>query len=181
MDDLSTPLRTMKRIIILLLALMPIVASAQEYIDLDKTDENGRLVVTNTAPIFSDGKMYAMRFAYSLLAENEMYYTTIVCCDEEKEWLVEPNSIGMFEMVRNEKDVYLHTLINSESSKMENGKYMITTSYIIPINKVYEMLDALKCITIKTSTNQYHMINIDFDTASYLMQSYLELLVMTGR
>lgn len=31
MDDLSAPLRTMKRIIILLLALMPIVASAQEF------------------------------------------------------------------------------------------------------------------------------------------------------
>ena len=39
MDDLSTPLRTMKRIIILLLALMPFVASAQGMtIDHDNKD-----------------------------------------------------------------------------------------------------------------------------------------------
>lgn len=38
MDDLSAPLRTMKRIIILLLALMPIVASAQDYKKLDSIE-----------------------------------------------------------------------------------------------------------------------------------------------
>lgn len=43
MDDLSAPLRTMKRIIILLLALMPIVASAQSKEDIKAQRKAERL------------------------------------------------------------------------------------------------------------------------------------------
>lgn len=169
----------MKRIIILLLALMPIVASAQEYIDKDESNENGRLVVTKSTPIISDGKMYFMRFVYSLFEENEIYYTTIVCCDEEYRWNVSPHTTGVFRMATG-KNIYLKTLIDSESKLLPDGEYMIFTSYIIPTEKVYDMLDALKTISIKTSSHFFD-IKIDFESASTLMKSYLDLLVTTGR
>ena len=57
---------------------------------------------------------------------------------------------------------------------------MITSSYIIPTNNAQDMLDALLRISVKTSSGDI-TIPIDYDTASFLMMSYLELLSKTGR
>lgn len=179
MADLSKPLRIMKRILILLLALIPFVAKAQEYIEMDTYDENGRTVVTKMTPILVNGKVYAMRFVYSKMSASEIYYTSIACCSESSLWEIQPQTIGRFEMATG-KTVELKTLIESNPQKLSDGQYMITMSYIIPENKIHDMLDALLNIHIKTDTGGF-TIPIDFETASSLMMSYLELLSETGR
>lgn len=179
MADLSKPLCTMKRILILLLALMPIMVNAQEYIDMDQSTATGRTVVTKPATIISGDDAYLMRFVYSKLGDNEMYYTTLIFSNQESAWIIAPNSIGTFHMASG-KDIKLKTLIDSESQRQSNGKYMITSSYIIPTNNAQDMLDALLRISVKTSSGDI-TIPIDFDTASFLMMSYLELLSKTGR
>lgn len=179
MADLSTPLRAMKRILILLLALMPFMASAQEYIDLDESTSVGRTVVTKSATIVSGDSIYFMRFVYSELGGNEMYYTTLIFPDQKSLWTIPPKSVGTFHMASGES-ISLKTLIDSEAQRQSNGEYMISTSYIIPISNVHDMLDALLRISIKTNAGNI-TIPIDHDTASFLMMSYLELLTETGR
>lgn len=169
----------MKRIIILLLALLPFVAKAQSYIDMDQATENARTVVTKPATIISGDDVYLMRFVYSKLGTSEMYYTTLVFVEQDKAWVIAPKSIGTFHMASGKK-VELRTLIDSESQRQSNGKYTITSSYIIPNADVNEMLDALSHISVRTSAGSI-TIPIDFDTASFLMMLYLELLSKTGR
>lgn len=155
------------------------IAGAQGYLDMDTTDENGRTVVTKMAPIIVNGKVYAMRFVYSKMSKSEIYYTSIACCSESSLWTIQPNTIGKFNMASG-KTVALKTLIESNAQKQDDGQYMITMSYLIPLNKVHDMLDALLTISIDTDSGNF-TIPIDYDTASFLMMSYLELLSKTGR
>ena len=179
MADLSTPLRTMKRILILLLALIPIVAFGQNYIEADETNEDGRTVVTKMTPIIVNGKVYAMRFVYNKLNASEIYYTSIACCSEDSLWTIHPQTIGTFHMASG-NNIELKTIIESNATKQNDGQYMITLSYIIPTNKVHDMLDMILRIKIKTDKGEF-TIPIDYDNASFLMMSYLELLSKTGR
>lgn len=77
-------------------------------------------------------------------------------------------------------NIELKTIIESNATKQNDGQYMITLSYIIPTNKVHDMLDMILRIKIKTDKEEF-TIPIDYDNASFLMMSYLELLSKTGR
>lgn len=170
----------MKKILIILLALMPVMAQAQQqsYIDLDDTNIAGRIISTKPAMILSGYDPYLLRFLYNKSGNNEVYAVDFTFCGVDNLWTVEPNTIGVFSMASGEK-VTLQTYTPSTHKRGTTG-YHISTLFLIPDDKLLEMLDALIKITIITDNKTYD-VSVDYDTASVIMLSYLELLSKTGK
>ena len=173
----------MKRILILLLALMPFAVNAQEYIQSDTQTANGRTIQMKPIPFFSRGKLYVAGHNYMKSNGTELYYTTIVCTEETSKWNVGIGDTATFHMLQG-KDIQCKTIIESSCEQNKDSTYMITVVYITPMDQVHDMLDVIQSISINKTENGEKVttsISVDFDTASALMMSYLELLSKTGR
>lgn len=173
----------MKRIIILLLALMPFVAGAQEYIRSDETTADGRLVETKPYAFFSNGKMYLIGFSYLKGEKYEVYMATVVSTEQSSQWEVPAGEQAVFKMARGNR-ITLKSITESTAESEAPNDYTITSSYIIPVAKAPDMLDAIKEVFVymkNDGTNDIINIKVPHDAASYLMLSYLELLYITGR
>ena len=183
MADLSEPLRTMKRILILLLALIPFIAGAQEYILSDETTADGRLIETKPYAFFSNGKMYLIGFSYLKGEKYEVYMTTIVSTEQSSQWEVPAGGQAVFKMAKGNR-ITLKSITESTSEYEAPNDYTITSSYIIPIAKAHDMLDAIKDVFVYMKNggdSDIVNIKVPYDAASFLMMSYLELLSKTGR
>lgn len=173
----------MKRIIILLLALMPIMAGAQDYIRTDETTADGRIVETKPYAFFSNGKMYLLGFSYSKGKQHEAYIATVVSTEQRSAWEVKAGEQAVFKMADGNR-ISLKSLIGSTAEPIATNDYTITSSYIIPVAKASDMLGSIHEVFIymqDKGTNDIINIKVPYEAASYLMMSYLELLAKTGR
>ena len=86
MDDLSAPLRTMKRIIILLLALMPVVASAQKVVK-NEIDEMGvRHIVTDMRVMYVGQSPHGCQLSYKVGDGIGAYIFSLALTDQSSKW-----------------------------------------------------------------------------------------------
>lgn len=173
----------MKRICILLLALIPVFAIAQDYkyIDIDRSDAEGRQVVTEMIPAICDGKVYGFGMGYTSNSNDHLYHITLVAINDRKAEILQGDKIT-FKMVDG-SSVTLSSLYDS-SCEYLSPRYSITTSYLIPEIKVYDMLDAVISISFDFRENgklQHRTLHLSHDTASDMMMAYLELLAATGK
>ncbi|MBR6732164.1 MAG: hypothetical protein IKL91_05570 [Bacteroidales bacterium] len=173
----------MKNIITLILVFLPFIMGAQEYIQSDETTIDGRLVETKPYAFFSNGKMYLMGFSYMKGEKYEAYMATVVSTEQSSQWEVPAGEQAVFKMARGNR-ITLKSIIGSTAESEAPNDYMITSSYIIPVAKAHDMLDAIKEVFVymkNDGTSDIVNIKVPYDAASYLMLSYLELLSITGR
>lgn len=183
MANVSKPQCTMKRILILLLALIPMVAGAQEYekyISSDFVNADGARTVTTHPHLFvANGRSYGIAFMYVKIGGTELYSLTLAVVHNTPTYPVPPLTIGGFHMIDG-TNLYLKTQGYPQVSEVSNGSYMAAINYVIPNTRLKEMLGALKRISVITTDDAFS-IPIDYDTASHLMQAYLHLLMKTGK
>lgn len=162
---------------------MPFIMQAQEYISIDETTSEGRLVRTKPRIMIAGGNVYVMAFNYSDFITNHVYYATIVCTNENAAWKVNTGDTGSFRMIKGE-NVLLKTIMESQSERNNDGTFTNTVTYIIPDKEIHNMLNSLTEITLNVRHEgavKTIRIPIGYDDASFLMLSYLELLSRTGK
>ena len=172
-----------KHLTIILLVLIPFITRAQEYIKTDETTSDGRIVETKPYAFFSNGKMYLMGFSYLKGEKYEAYMATVVSTGQSSQWEVPAGEQAVFKMAKGNR-IALKSIIESTSEYEAPNDYTITSSYIIPVAKAPDMLDAIKEVFVymkNDGTSDIINIKVPYDAASYLMLSYLELLSITGR
>lgn len=186
MADLSTPQCTMKRILILLLALMPVVAYAQNVnrITSDTTEGGVRNVITEPYATITDDMFIHSRYAYIKSPEAESYYITLICQYDSNPWYVKAGSAMKFEMV-DDTSVYIKAALDGTPTRSGSG-YQTSVSCFIPMDKHAEFLKGVKQVTFATNmlrddSPSRVQFMYSFNTMSNLMDAYLQLLVKTGR
>lgn len=157
---------------------MPVLASAQSFIEADETTALGRIVTTKPAILIADNNIYGIQFAYTKINDAEVYAVDVTFYAKESMWEIEPNTLGLFTMASGEC-IILETHTASRYNRTSAG-YNISALFIIPEDKLSPMLDALIRLTIITKSKTFE-VPIDHDNASILMLSYLELLSKTGK
>lgn len=167
-----------KYFLIILLALTGLSAYAQEHIRSDKTDSNGRRTITSNVCILTPDYFAGFNAVTSDI--TELYVISIMAFCEDS-WSVKEGDKACFRTIQG-KNVYLTALFDNNIT-YENGRYTITTSYKIPKENIYDMLDAISRITLdieqdgrKTSKE----FSVPFSSAENLMMTYLDVLLATG-
>jgi hypothetical protein len=183
MAHLPKQLRAMKRILILLLVLMPLAIHAQDYkyIDFSQTSEDFTRVVTKEQTITNNGFDYELRFCYSKFEYSEMYYVVLICT-APYQWEIHTGDKATFTMADGSQ-VILNAYMDSTCQKPED-EYIIAAAYKIPTLQVTNMLNAILSLTLERHMNgkaQQLTIPVNHDMASHLMLAYLELLTITGK
>lgn len=158
---------------------MPVLASAQSFIEADETTPLGRIVTTKPAILIADNNIYGIQFVYTKINDAEVYAVDVTFYAEKSMWEIEPNTLGLFTMTSGES-IILETYTASRYNRTSAGLYNISALFLIPEDKLSPMLDALIRLTIITKSKTFE-VPIDYDNASILMLSYLELLSKTGK
>lgn len=133
MDDLSAPLRTMKRIIILLLALMPIVASAQK-VTKNEIDEMGvRHIVTDMRVMYVGQSPHGCQLSYKVEDGIGAYIFSLALTDQSSKW----TSHNGQKLLMKAEDGTVFEIISKGASKSVIGRgtrgatYQTVTLYTI--------------------------------------------------
>lgn len=173
----------MKRTCILLLALMPLAVMAQDYkyIDIDRSDAEGRQVMTEMIPAICDSKVYGFGMGYTSNSNDHLYHITLVAINDRKAEILQGDKIT-FKMA-DDSSVTLSSLYDS-SCEYHSSRYSITTSFLIPETHIYDMLNAVISISFDFRENgkiKHRTLHLSHDTASEMMMAYLELLAATGK
>lgn len=174
----------MKKIAMLAVLLaVSFVMKAQDYqyIQNDSVEDGVRLVSTTAIPIITNQGVSAMGFTFSSNAEKEIYAVSIITYAPQK-WTIKKGDIAAFTMIEG-ANVYLPAYFDGECRIHKDNQYMISLTYEIPQSKIYDMLKALKRVTInmKQTIDTSEDIYIPFESAEMLMSAYLELLIATGK
>lgn len=90
MAHLSKPLRTMKRIIILLLALMPIMASAQKVTSNERDEKGIRTITTGSRAFFVERDMHMCQLSYMEEDGKAFYDIMFMISEQASRWVVKP-------------------------------------------------------------------------------------------
>ena len=172
----------MKRIAaIIAFFLIGMVSYAQSYIENDYTEDGTRIISTKAVPVLSkDLDVTAVGFKAAITEKQELYIITIIFFNDNKV-TIKAGDMASFRMAEG-ANVYLKAWMDGSCKVYNENQYMITASYEIPKEKIYDMLKALKTITINYTEiiETSRDIQIPFSSAEALMNGYLELLIKTG-
>ena len=176
----------MKRILILLLALMPLIASAQDInrITSDTTEDGMREVIAESYPTITDDMFIYSRYAYLKSGDKETYYITLICQYDSAPWYIKAGSAMKFEMADN-TPVYIKAALDENPTRTSTG-YQTAISCFIPMDKYAEFLKGVKKVTFATNMLRDDSpsrveFNYSFNTMSNMLDAYLQLLIKTGR
>lgn len=186
MAHLSKPECVMKRILILLLALMPVIVSAQDVnrIISDTSEEGVRSVIADSYATITDDMFIHSRYAYMKNSEAESYYITMICQYDSNPWYVKAGSAMKFEMM-DDTAVYIKAALDGTPTRTGSG-YQTSVSCFIPMDKYAEFLKGVKRVTFATNmlrddSPSRVQFMYSFNTMSNMMDAYLQLLMKTGR
>ena len=157
------------------------MAQDYKYIDIDRNNAEGRQVITEMIPVICDSKVYGFGMGYASNSNDHLYHITLVVINDRKAEILQRDKIT-FEMADG-SSVTLSSLYDS-SCEYLSPRYSITTSYLIPEIKVYDMLKAVISISFDFRENgeiQHRTLHLSHDIASEMMMAYLELLAATGK
>lgn len=172
----------MKRIILMAIAALFCVAGyAQEYIDIDKTENGTRFIRSKACPIITnDLDVVAMSFICSKDKDNEIYSMALVFYNSLPFSITQEN--GMRIKSIEGESIYLYPLADSWS-KPHNGEYLISVMYEIPKEKIRSLICAMKDITIlfkQNGSTKSKTFYIPFSSAEDIMETYLHFAIYTG-
>ena len=134
MADLSKPLRTMKRILILLLALMPVMASAQKVTSNERDEKGIRTITTGSRAFFVERDMHMCQLSY-MEEDGKGYYNIMFLISEQtSQWVVKPGQ----KILMKDSNGEVYTIVANGLSESQLTRsidrgvcYCTATSYLL--------------------------------------------------
>ena len=180
MADLSKPLRAMKRILILLLALMPMIANAQKVTSNERDEKGLRTIETNIRAFFVDGHSHGCQLSYMEQDGKGLYNIFFAISDQANKWVAKSGQIML--MKDAEGNIYeipaggasFYTL--APNSKGAGIRYMVAVPYLLTPEQAEVFDKGLVKVRIAftyedTNTEGLMDINIPTDLTTHLKKA----------
>ena len=179
MADLSKPLRIMKRILIFLLALMPVIASAQK-VSRNEIDEKGIRHIETDIRIMNVGRSACgCQLSYIKADNNEAYTFMLAINDQSSRWTAEKGQKLMMKDANGQ--VYEITSTGTSKSTIGRGNngitYQTIIAYTIPMDIANIFADGLVKLRIEYTyidNKETDLLDIDIpaDITNYLKKAH---------
>lgn len=179
MAHLSKQLRIMKRILILLLALMPVIASAQK-VSRNEIDEKGvRHIETDIRIMYVGRSPHGCKLSYIKENDKEAYTLMLAINDQPSRWTSKKGQKLMMKDVNGK----VYEIISTGTSQSTIGRgsngvvYQTIVAYTIPMDKADVFANGLVKLRIEytyTDNNKTDLLDIDVpaDMTNYLKKAH---------
>lgn len=180
MADLPKLLRIMKRFLILLLALMPVIANAQKVTSNERDEKGLRTIETGLRAFFVDRQSHGCQLTYMEQEGKGMYNIFFAISDQASRWIAKPGQIML--MKDAEGNVYeipaggssFYRLARSSSGAGVN--YMVALPYLLTPEQAEVFDKGLVKVRIAftyedTNGEGLMDINIPTDLTTYLKKA----------